>query len=329
VYCLHMKHASVAALLCAPLALVGLVACNSDSTPGGDPDAACTGAACGGIDSPIAIDAPDNTGWTPLISRSWSIPAGATDTYRCTRIQVPNDMWISGFRALSPMGTHHSVLTISQTATPLGDYDCSAGALDYQMLYAAGVNTDDLAFPAGVAMHLTAGSYINLNLHLFNVTDDPITGTSGVLVKVVDHAQVQNEADMVFSGTLQLNIPSTNTPITQTGGCTNSQPWHIFALWPHMHQTAVHQKWTYTPTGGAEITMLDDDYMFTEQKNYPIAETVIPQGSTIRTTCTYVNNTGHTLMFGESSNDEMCFTGMYRYPAGGSLFSCALGGGGG
>jgi hypothetical protein len=37
-----------------------------------------------------------------------------------------------------------------------------------------------------------------------------------------------------------------------------------------------------------------------------------------------VNNTGTELRFGDSSNEEMCFTGMYKYPAGGNLFQCAL-----
>jgi hypothetical protein len=31
------------------------------------------------------------------------------------------------------------------------------------------------------------------------------------------------------------------------------------------------------------------------------------------------------MTFGDGSDKEMCFTGMYKYPAGGSLFSCAMG----
>ena len=31
--------------------------------------------------------------------------------------------------------------------------------------------------------------------------------------------------------------------------------------------------------------------------------------------CTYVNQTGQTVRWGESSDDEMCFGGFYRYPA--------------
>jgi hypothetical protein len=31
------------------------------------------------------------------------------------------------------------------------------------------------------------------------------------------------------------------------------------------------------------------------------------------------------MTFGDGSDKEMCFTGMYKYPAGGNLFGCAMG----
>src|ERR1041384_305984 len=124
------------ALAVAVVVLGGGVGCGSDSQPGGPADA--------GPDAIIDADIP--AGWTPLIARSWTLPPGATNTYRCTRIRVANEMWISGFRALAPLGTHHTVMTISTNSTQTGDYDCSPGSLDTQMLYASGVGTDDLVF---------------------------------------------------------------------------------------------------------------------------------------------------------------------------------------
>ena len=98
---------------------------------------------------------------------------------------------------------------------------------------------------------------------------------------------------------------------------------NIIALWPHKHQTATHQKVVQTH-GGVQTAILDDDYSFVEQKNYPEVPTIsVANGDRIDTTCTYVNNTGKTMRFGESSLDEMCFTGIYRYPAQNlGLFSC-------
>ncbi len=305
-------------------ALALLSACGKAPAQLGDdsaPDAS-------GVDGPIKGEDGGVGGFQPLISRSWSVPAGG-EKYECVRQLVTEDMWVNAFRAISPLGTHHSVLTISTTSTQVGDYDCSASNLDYQMLYAAGVDTDDLTFPTGVAVHVVAGEYINLNLHLFNATDNDIdNATSGVMVETIPAATVVHEADMTFAGTFNINIPDDNTPHTAVGGCQAPADWHLFALWPHMHQTAIHQSMVVTH-GATPTTMLDVDYSFFNQRNYPMAETIINEGDQISVTCTYQNNTavtdppGHTMVFGESSTEEMCFTGMYKYPAGGGIFSCA------
>jgi hypothetical protein len=278
----------------------------------------------GGSDADVPDGPPPPPGFTSLINRSWSIPPGATNIYKCVRIKTTEDMWIAGFHADSPPGSHHSVVTISTTSQQTGEYDCSAGTLDNQMLYAAGVGTDDLLFPTGVAMHIPVGTFINLNLHLFNATDNPLSGTSGVSVKTVAAAEVQNEADMMFSGNINFTIQNTGQPVQVTGGCMAPTDWHIFTLWPHMHQIATHQQWSFTHNG-TKTTLLDDDYTFEEQRNYPIAETLVRKGDEIQTVCTYINNTNGPIGFGDGSDKEMCFTGMYKYPAGGNLLQCALG----
>jgi len=292
---------------------------------------ALTLVACGGGNSTPGDDVVDvDAGVTPggfveLIGRDWEVPPGSADTYKCRRIMITEDMWISGFRAIAPTGTHHTVVTFSNNSTMLGDYDCSVGSLDIQMLYAAGVGTDELMFPPGVGMKLRAGQFVNLNLHLFNATDTAISGTSGIEVKRVTEAEVLHEADMTFAGTMDINIPPDGLPHTTTGGCNvPAGGWNVFTLWPHMHQFATHQKFVITPQGGAPQVLLDDAYSFSEQINYPMADTFIPAGTRVDTTCTFVNNGPGTVTFGDSSNQEMCFTGLYKYPAGGNLFQCAF-----
>jgi hypothetical protein len=279
----------------------------------------------GGGEDPPAVDAPPPaTGWGPLIGRSWTVPAGSADTYKCIRIAITEDMWISGFRAIAPLGTHHTVITLSNNGSQLGEYDCSVGSLDIQMLYASGVGTEELNFPDGVAMKIKAGQFINLNLHLFNASDNTISGTSGIEVYRRDPTGVVHEADMTFSGTTNINIPADGLPHDVSGGCQLSQQWNVFTVWPHMHQHATKQSLEITQ--GTTVTkVLDGEpYSFQEQVNYPIQTMTLNPGDRIKTTCTFVNNTGVPLRFGDSSNEEMCFTGMYKYPAGGSLYSCAL-----
>ncbi len=279
----------------------------------------CKGAGNDAVPDGGSADAAVPAGYQMLISRSWSMNSDS-EGYKCIRAQVPTDMWISAFRSLSPVGTHHSVLTISTNSAQTGEYDCNAGSLDTEMLYAAGVQTDDNVFPPGVAIHVAAGTYINLNLHLYNTTDGALTDTSGVLVKTIAQSEVVNEADMQFAGTYNLNIPPDNAPHTFSGHCSAAHDFHIFTLWPHMHQLATHQKFTINGTA-----LLDSDYAFTDQKNYPMTDTLVHAGDVLETSCTYVNTTSSVVTFGESSDAEMCFTGVYRYPAGGNLFACING----
>ncbi len=264
-----------------------------------------------------------------IIGRDWTVPAG-TETYKCIGIQVDRDYWINEFQTENPLGEHHTVLTVTDQlgglgGTMLGEYDCSVLTLDLQMLFASGVGTDTLAMPKGVALHVTKGQYLNLNLHLFNTTDSDITAHSGILATLVDPVPADHEAEMVFAGTFNVSIPPGQT-VTDGGGCTFQKDATLFTYWPHMHQHATHQKVTLTQ-GGVATAIHDADFDFREQKNYPLTPMIdIHAGDSLRTDCTYTNNGTTTVTFGDSSTAEMCFTGLYRYPKQAfSLFDCTEG----
>ncbi len=276
--------------------------------------------------NPNAPDAdPNDAGFTQLITGTWTRPAGS-EGYRCNRVTITEDIYITAFRTLDPIGSHHAVVSTSDTPTGAdGEYDCDAGALEASMLYASGVGTDDLAFPPGVAVRVKAGQQLHLNLHTFNASEGPISGTSGVLVKTVPASEVQQEAEVVFGGTSALYIPADNQMRTFNSSCDFTADATVMTLWPHMHQIGRHMKVVHR-TGAGETTLLDEPFDFNEQTNYPIAATLVKAGESLDTTCTYLNDTGAVVTFGDSSKSEMCFVGIYRYPAtGAGLFSCATG----
>ena len=46
-------------------------------------------------------------------------------------------------------------------------------------------------------------------------------------------------------------------------------------------------------------------------------------GERLDVDCTFINGTGSTVTFGDSSDQEMCFVGIYRYPAtNAGVFDC-------
>jgi hypothetical protein len=290
---------------------------------------------CGGTDvqnnptgdastQPDAFTIPD--GYSRLIGRTWSIPAGSRDVYRCARVTLTEDTYITNIMAQAPLGTHHTVLSIADgnnnTSGPDGEYDCGVSTLGMVMLYASGVGTSPLDFPQGVGIKVSAGQQVHLNLHLYNASDEQLSGDSGIVVKA-SSTPPATLAEMVFAGKFVFGIPSNNTPYNVVGGCTETRNYSLFAVWPHMHQLATHQKVELIRNNTPQV-LHDQPYDFAEQDYYPQTPIVqVQSGDQLRITCTYVNNTGQVVTFGDSSNKEMCFAGLYRYPAANAgLFEC-------
>jgi hypothetical protein len=301
------------------------------------------GAGGGGDDVQTPMDAPTGnpdayvppSGYTKLIGRTWTLNAGDTDIYRCVRLTVPQDMYITSIEAQAPIGTHHTVLSIAGsngTSGPDGEQDCGVSTLGMVMLYASGVGTSPLNFPPDVGIKVSAGQQIHLNLHLYNAGDDALSGESAIWVKS-QPTPPPTLAEMVFAGKFIFSIdgtPQGQTPMPQTvvGGCTVNSAYSLFAVWPHMHKLATHNKVELIRNSTTTV-LHDQPYNFAEQNYYLKSPIVAVQtGDQIRVTCTYLNPMTTSVGFGDSSDKEMCFSGLYRYPAKNSgLFQCTDTGG--
>lgn len=294
-----------------------LAACGGGGSGDGDDDG--VDAAPGDVDSAV----PD--GWTSLLEGDWTLPAGQPDTYYCVYATVPRDMYIKAFRPLIPIGTHHTVLTLFNNTSPAdGIHPCNVGTNGQSMIYGSGVGSPDFNFPTGVGLHLRAGQRLLLNLHLYNASDSTISGRSGTLVQEAAAGEIQNFAEIVLAGpTFTLSVPSGVS--TQSGSCNISQitdePIQVFSLSQHMHKTGTHMRSVIT-RGQQEIVLQDIDYNF-ENQTFQLVNPHVQLLPTDRLTtyCTY-NNPGGPKQFGDSSDDEMCFTDLFYYPAQGANFTC-------
>jgi hypothetical protein len=287
---------------------------------------ACGG---GGETEPPMPDAPpivDPEGWARLMEGDWSLGPGE-EGYFCVYVTVPADIDVKAFRPLAPPGTHHTVLTKITSATPPdGTQRCSVSTNGTSMIYGSGVGAPDFEFPAGVGLRLTKGTRLLLNLHLYNATDSTLTGKSGALVKPAAAGELQNFAELVLAGpTIGLNVPTGTS--TQSGTCQISQitnaPIKVFALSQHMHKLGTHMKSVITRSGSSDIVLQDIPYDFESQKFHHTQQLVeLLPADTLTTYCTFNNTTGATVGFGESSDDEMCFTDLYYYPAKNANYIC-------
>jgi len=279
------------------LILALLVACGAPGQVGGDDVG----------DDDVAPDAPNvPDGFAELIAGSWSLPAG-DEGYHCVTLTLDADVWITAFHNTAPLGTHHTALSIGSPVGPDGSGTCEATDNQPTIIYGAGVGTPDFALPTGYAVRARAGQQLLMNLHIFNASDQPISGTSGVSIKTTTDTVA--EAGVANTGkTSDLVVPPGAS--TQVGTCDVSEASTAFNVFPHMHKLGVHMRAMVDTT-----TLIDMPYSFDSQAYYPLAPArQLAPGDRIRVECSYQNDTGATVRFGQSSLEEMCGLGLYVSP---------------
>ena len=277
------------------------------SNAGARSDAAVPPAA--GASADAGTQTPED--WSLLMEESWTLPPSGEVPQWCADLPLTEDVYVAAIRPIHPPGTHHTTLSITQSGT-----GCStASVLQNGILYAAGVGSEALRMPPGVALKLPAGQVLRLGLHLYNVTDQPLSGVSGIEILRVDPADVEHEAELMLAGPLQLSIDPGRQVVTHS--CLVNTAQTVFAIFPHMHQLGVHMK-TTALAGGRSHVLHDAPYAFEEQYQIPVSPLALSPGDRITTECTYENTTDRVVGFGESSTTEMCFSILYRYPATGN-----------
>jgi hypothetical protein len=220
-------------------------------------------------------------------------------------------MYITGFRSLAPVGEYREFLQVTDSPLGTGDYDCAAAILGSRgrMIHASGMGTGSFVFPSGIAVRVKAHQYLTLTLHLANPTETVLAGTSGVQVQLGSSVSSDHEAEMIFAGKIGFSIPPNGEVVTVQGGCIAARDFKVFALWPTMNGIGIRQRMEQNFN-----TLLNEAYDVRHQIVYPISANV-KAPDRIETFCQYQNQTGQTVRFGDGSDHELCFTGMYRYPA--------------
>ena len=279
---------------------------------------------CGGETDLLKEPTPET--WSRLAEGSWSLEPGAEDPRWCKKIVLQEDVYLSAIRPVHPPGTHHTTLSL---AADDGKETCIGSMFSTGLIYAAGAGTGDLRMPKGVAMKLPAGQALLLNLHIYNASAAPLAGTSGIEVVRAKPEEVTSEAGLLISGPTNFSLPpGQKTTLSHTCALGGDQT--AFTLFPHMHQLGVHIKTTVT-VGGKQMVLHDGEYEFEEQYLLPVGPISFRAGDSITTECTYENSGATPVKFGESSDTEMCFSILFRYPRGSSTFCTGAteGGGGG
>jgi hypothetical protein len=265
--------------------------------------------------------------WGPV-----TVQPGEEDT-RCVTVPLGNDIPVKIDSIHNTLGTasHHFIVyrvaegEINTTPTPclpfVDTLDPTAGA----PLMITQRPDEVLQLPEGVGFSLPENQLIRLEMHFVNATNAPIDVEATASLHAMADADFRDEADFLFIGNPDIELPS--QPGVQSLGPTyfpvpNSlHGVNVFAITGHTHKLGTDVEVEVT-TGEADPgTMVYRPTAF----DWAEPETVrhdppfqIPEDGGFRFTCEWINETGQTVGFGESTTDEMCFFWAYYYPSHGS-----------
>lgn len=298
--------------------VVTLLGCGGNGVTGSPVDG---GVVPGGGDAGgVVADLASSSG-SRLVSAEYSLNPGE-EAYLCKRFTATRDLNIRKITPVNGLATHHELLGVD-LSHQYGDgmVDCTDkvefDVIAWRMLFASGVGSPSLSTPDGVALVVHAGDQLVFQMHLLNASPKAVQSAASIDIETMAAAEVKSEANLVLAGPLPDSRITADIPVgpnhVVSARCTLKQAVNYFAVFPHMHQTGTHIKVTSTVAGKSAV-LHDADYSFANQTFDRFAPIALAPGDSIGVTCTYDNETGKPVHFGQSSLDEMCFAISYVYP---------------
>ncbi|MDH5673132.1 MAG: hypothetical protein OEZ06_13335 [Myxococcales bacterium] len=183
-------------------------------------------------------------------------------------------------------------------------------------------------FPEDLGGELPDSPLVMIQWHMYNLTGETQDDGSELTICVVPESDRDNIAGVTFLGTESLGGISVAGislggmgPGEQnfTTECKNESEGKVTLLGftPHMHLIGTNMKTELRRLDGTVETIFDKPFSFDYQVGYTLPQRVVVEpGETLITTCSYFNDTGANVGFGESTGAEMCYNYVSYYPAG-------------
>jgi hypothetical protein len=259
-----------------------------------------------------------------LTADAFTVAAGA-EVYKCQVFANPfgRDVDLIYLDGNMSQGSHHFFLFKMDPSTlrtqPTALQDCLGGGLEFhpfpylsqQPHWTVQYPQRDMGYP------LSAQDALMINVHFLNAGSTPIQVSVNITIAAAKPGVVTTHIGTIFLNNALFSVPPTPASSPQAYAKTWTPPsgalpstYTIFTSWSHMHRTAVDFQ---ASANGA---------VFYDEKNWDSPQLYLHNppmqmsGSTPLTwSCSYYNDTGSTLSFGDSAKTAvMCiYMGQY-YP---------------
>jgi hypothetical protein len=228
-------------------------------------------------------------------------------------VETPFQMTATELVESSPLIHHYQLFKTAQDPAMNGT-DCGAtGMRDAVWLSVGGADTAGVRYPEGTAMKISG--YVTLQLHVLNAADAPVT-----IPRFRMSLAGTDEEGLLPIGVLvvaprELSIPPNSIEHKVSGTCKPSEDVeNVIAIYPHMHMLGRQIRVGVAPVGGAPVDLVNVPWDFGHQGIYTVSGSATTADS-LQVECTYDNPSSRTVVFGDSTTDEMCAGIIYHYPA--------------
>lgn len=289
---------------------------------GGAPSAATACNSSDGGAPPIVIPAnctPDIHVTTP---NKHTMPKDAANKYVCYGFDVnvndPRSVVAMTPKIDNPAIVHHVLLMEAPEAVSPIPTECAPLKQDWRLLsvWTPGASSFTMPKEAGFALKPGTTTHYVVQIHYNNVKGlEGEKDASGF--DLCTDAPRPYEADVMGFGTQDITIPPKGT-LDRT--CTLVVPdllgsVHLIAAMPHMHQLGTLISTTLTPKGTSTPKDIGTvpNWDFNAQAWFPL-DTQVAAGDTITTRCAWKNPGSTPAVFGENTEQEMCYSITMYYP---------------
>ena len=321
---------------------------HSTTSSGSSGGASSSGAGDGGapgIDWGTTLTADEVGQAVTLTAIPFTVAAG-DEVYMCQVFDNPFGGVTTDFVSMHgtmSAGSHHfflfSVTTTNTIVEPaVGTIGPCAGAglefhpfpfLSQQPDWTVNYPTDSEGKPMGYS--LVGSNQVMINAHYLNASSESITANVSITITPAKAGVVQTHVGSLFLNNSSLSVPATATMSnpyqaseTWSGGSGVPATYSIFTSWSHMHQWGLKLSASTGSTTFYSETNWNSPGLFLHAPGMqepstatgPLSPVQMTSTSPITWDCSYYNNTGATLTFGDSAQTNvMCiYIGQY-YPA--------------
>ncbi|MGD8863161.1 MAG: hypothetical protein PVI30_24315 [Myxococcales bacterium] len=180
----------------------------------------------------------------------------------------------------------------------------------------------NFVLPDDVGLQIPDSGHIMVQWHMYNTTGTPQPEGTAVQFCTMPPDGRPHTGGLTWLGTENFNgLLGMGAGMQEFHGtCINDSgaPITIIGFLPHLHTYGINMRSEVQRAGSSTWeTVFDEPFDFNWQVHYMMEPPVVLQpNDRIKSTCTFFNDSGANVAFGESTDEEMCYQFAFSYPAG-------------